>query len=153
MVKASPASIWKILSDPNLMELWNPKCIQSNAGNGPFGVGFVFDALFKFRNSPERTAECMIEEYEPNSLLTIKYSGSAFRRQGYAKETHRLISKRRGTKICQTIDFTQSEIPVFVQLIMKVISSVGHSVNKGPLDGIKELAEDEESQQINSGDP
>jgi len=30
---------------------------------------------------------------------------------------------------------------------MKIISSVGYSVGKGPLDGIKELAEDEESQQ------
>jgi len=40
-----------------------------------------------------------------------------------------------------------SEVPLIVQLIMKIISSVGYSVGKGPLDGIKELAEDEESQQ------
>jgi len=90
MVNASSSSVWKILSDPNLMELWNPKCIRSDAGNGPFSIGFVYNASFKLGNRPERSAECMIEEYEPNTLLTTKYSGNAFKLQGYVKESYRL---------------------------------------------------------------
>ncbi len=147
-VNASPSSVWKVLSDPNLMELWNPKCVQSDAGRGPFGVGFSYDATFKLGSHPERAGECLIEEYRPDELLTTKYSGSAFKVRGYVRETYRLVSKPHGTKIHQTVDFTHSEISILVQLIMKIISSVGHSVGKGPLDGIKELAEHEESQQV-----
>ena len=66
------------------------------------------------------------------------------------RETYHLIPKQSGTRIEQVIDFTYSEISIFIQLIMKIISTLGHSVGKGPLDGLKELAEHEESQQASS---
>ena len=140
-IDASPSSVWKVLADPNLMELWNPKCLRSDAGNGPYGVGFVYQASFKLGDNPERLAECMIEEYEPGASLTTKYSGSAFKRQGYVRESYRLTAKNGGTRVQQTLDFTHSEISIFIQLIMKVINAVGSAAGKGPLDGIKELAE------------
>jgi hypothetical protein len=108
----------------------------------------MYNASFKLGSKPEQLAECMIEEYEPNKLLTTKYSGNAFRLHGYVRESYRLVSKRGGTRVQQIIDFTHSEISFIIQLIMKFISIVGYSVGKGPLDGIKDLAEGEESQHI-----
>ncbi len=146
-VNASCSAVWEVLSDPNLMELWNPKCVQSDAGQGPFGVGFPYSATFKLGSNPERTADCLIEEYRPDELLTTRYSGGAFQAGGYVRETYRLTPKRHGTRIDQTLDFTHSEIPFIAQLVMKIISSVGRKVGEGPLDGIKELAEQEEGRQ------
>ena len=149
-VNASASSIWKVLSDPNFMEMWNPKCVRCHVGNGPFVAGFTYEATFRLSKSAERKAECTIEEYQPDRLLTTKYSGSAFKRGGYVRETYHLIPKQSGTRIEQVIDFTYSEISIIIQLIMKIISTVGHPAGKGPLDGIKELAEHEKNQQADS---
>ncbi|MBN1909069.1 MAG: SRPBCC family protein [Pirellulales bacterium] len=144
-VNAPPFSVWEVISDPNLMELWNPKCTRSDAGRGPFGVGNRYEAAFRMGRKPEQVAECVIEEYEPERLLTTKYSGgNAFKPEGFVRESYRLVPKRGGTRVCQTIDFTHSGIPLWAQLFMKIINCVGYSVGKGPLDGIKKLAEQAE---------
>jgi uncharacterized protein YndB with AHSA1/START domain len=98
-VEASPSAVWEVLRDPNLMELWNPKCVRSRAGEGPFGAGFTFEAAFRLGGGPERSAECRIQEYQPNELLTTRYSGSAFKKGGYVMETYRLIPRGQGTKV------------------------------------------------------
>ena len=46
VVQAEPAEVWAALSDPNLIELWNPKCLRSEAGDGPFRDGSRFTASF-----------------------------------------------------------------------------------------------------------
>ena len=140
-VKAPPWSVWEVLSDPNLMESWNPKCLRCHAGNGPFGVGSVYEATFRLGGGPERLAICMIEEYQCNKLLTTKYSGPAFKMGGYVKETYRLMPKGKGTKVKHVVDFDHSGLPITIQLIAKIIHTVGYSVGKGPLDGVKELVE------------
>jgi len=145
-VKVPPCSVWEVLCNPNLMELWNPKCVRCHAGNGPFGVGFLYEATFRLGGGPERLAHCMIEEYQCNKLLTTKYSGPAFKMGGYVKETYHLIPKLEGTHLKQSIDFGHSGIPIIIQLIMVIIHTVGYSVGKGPLNGIKELAEEKGQQ-------
>lgn len=141
-INSPPSAVWEVLCDPNLMELWNPKCVRCQAGKGPFGVGFLYEATFRLGKQPERLANCMIEGYQHNKLLTTKYSGPAFKMGGYVKETYHLIPKCEGTKEKQTIDFGNSGVYIIIQLIMKIINSVGYAAGKGPLDGIKELAED-----------
>lgn len=143
-IDASPSAVWQVISDPGLMELWNPKCVRCFVDEGPFGVGFTYEASFKLGNNPEQKSDCLIEEYVPNERLTTKYSGGTFERGGYVKETYHLIPRGQGTRVKQILDFSRSEIPFIFRLIMKLINSVGYSVGKGPLDGIKELAEQED---------
>ena len=140
-INAPPASVWKVLSDPNLMELWNSKCIRSNAGKGPFFVGFDYQAIFKLNNNPEQTIRCTIEEYDFNQRLITRYSGFSFNPAGFVTETYQLVPKRQGTLLRQTADYTHSGIPWFAKLIMKLIGTFGYKAGRGPLDGIKELAE------------
>ncbi len=140
-VDTSPSCVWQVLGDPNLMELWNPKCVRSQADKGPFVAGYTYHATFVLGRNSEKTVECLIEEYQPERILTIKYSGNAFKLGGYVNETFLLSAQNRGTKIKQVVDFTHSGVPFVIQLLMKFIHTVGYSVGKGPLEGIKELAE------------
>ncbi len=143
-INSPPLKVWEILSNPNLMELWNPKCVSSKAGQGPFGFGSSYEATFRMGTSPQVSLTCTIEEYELNKLLTTKYSGPAFKMGGYVKETFRLIPKGDRTILKQTVDFGYSGISIIIQLIMKIIHIIGKTSGKGPLDGIKELAEEKE---------
>jgi uncharacterized protein YndB with AHSA1/START domain len=149
-VNAPVSSVWKVLSDPNLMALWNPHCIRCRAGEGPFGIGFTYQAIFKLNSGPERTAVCTIEEYQPEKLLTTTYSITYMNRTGNTKETFHLSPKNQGTKINQTIDFSRSGTPIIIQLLIKLMQPLGHSVRKGPLKRIKELIENQEFQQNNA---
>jgi hypothetical protein len=140
-IDASPSSVWQVLGDLNMMELWNPKCVHCQAGKGPFVTGYTYQAIFMLGRGPERKVECMIEEYQQDKLLTIRYSGNIFKVWGYVTETYLLSAQNRGTDVKQIVDFTNSGVPFIIRLLMKFIHTAGHSADKSSLKGIKELAE------------
>jgi hypothetical protein len=140
-IVASPSCVWQVLGDLNMMKLWNPKCVSSQAGKGPFVAGYTYQATFSLRKGSERKMECMIEEYQQDKLLTIRYSGNIFKAWGYVTETYLLSAQNRGTDVKQIVDFTNSGVPFIVQLLMKFIHTLGYSAGKSSLKGIKELAE------------
>ena len=141
-INAPPSKVWDVLSDPNLMELWNPKCAHSDAGPGPYTVGFTYKAGFTLGSRPPQVSDCTIEEYEPERCITTKYTGMAFKPDGEVTERYELTAKDNGTRLRQFVDYTHSGLPLFIRLIMKFIHTFGYSVGRGPLEGIKELAED-----------
>jgi len=132
--------VWALLSDIDLMALWNPKCIRCDAGGERARVGLRFKAVFRL-SGPEREAECEVIHCRVPEILAIRYATDALRPGGYVDETFRLRSFDGGAKIIHEVDFTHSGLPCAIKALMKVLDLFGRKEGKSSLDGIRELAD------------
>ena len=79
----------------------------------------------------------------PTQLLKTRYSGKAFRNEGYVEETFRLTPLPDGTRLLHDVDFTYSGLPWLIRWLMQLVNAFGYSVGKSSLEGIRDLAEED----------
>lgn len=137
---ATSERVWEILTDPALMELWNPKCVRCQADGDRVRVGLRYQATFRL-SGPERQTQCEVLECLPGQMLTIRFSGEALREGSHVDETFRLQPSGEGTDVTHEVDFTHSSLPWWLKALMKVLDVIGHKRGKSSLDCIAELLE------------
>ena len=140
-IRSSPATVWAAVSDPSLMPLWNPKCLKCERQEGSMRMGSRYKATFRMRG-PEQETWCEVRDCVPTQLLTTRYSGKAFRNNGYVEETFRLTPIPSGTRLLHAVDFAHSGLPWLVRLLMQLVGTFGYSVGQSSLDGIRGLVEE-----------
>lgn len=140
-VNATAGRVWAILGDPSLMELWNPKCVRCHVEEDRVRLGLRFKAAFRLKGA-ERETDCEVLDCRPDQVLTIRFSGSAFRGGGYVDETFRLCPVHAGTEIIHEVDFAHSGLPRLLKALMKVLDLVGHKQGKSSLDCLRELTDE-----------
>jgi uncharacterized protein YndB with AHSA1/START domain len=137
-IPASPAKVWAIVSDPSLMPLWNPKCVQCERLDAPVRRGSRYQAIFSMAGPGQKTS-CEVIECAPAGILKTRYTGKAFRKGGYVEEVFQLKPSSTGTLLTHAVDFTHAGLPWFVRLLMRVIHVLGHGVGRSSLERIGDL--------------
>jgi uncharacterized protein YndB with AHSA1/START domain len=143
-VKATVERIWAILGVPDSMSRWNSHCVRCTAGGDEMRAGLRFQAAMRLGSGPERHVHGEVIACDPDRTLVLRFSGSAFPRPGaYVDEMYTWQPARGGTKIWHTVDFSHSGLPWLLKVLLKAMDLVGHKSGRSPLDGLKELAEEE----------
>lgn len=146
-IAAPPDAVWRVLRDPALMPLWNPKCVSCRiVSAGSMRTGFIFEAHFSWRGR-EQISEAEIIECEPNLKLTTRYRKGILPANCYVDDSFRLNADGQATMLVHGVDFSHSGLPWLARLIMKWINVFGHSIGKPISAGVKELVEKRENTQ------
>ncbi len=140
-IQAPPVKVWQILSNPNAMELWNPKCVRCRTELQSVKTGDQYQATFKM-TGPEYECQCDVIEALPEQRLITRYHGGlVFKPDCYVDEIFQIVPKEQNTYLSQTVGLKYSGIPLWARLIMGFINRFGYQAGTGPLDGIKQLSE------------
>lgn len=142
IIKASRESVWRILSDLELMELWNPKCRSCRPKSpGEVCAGKEAEATFQMRGRESRV-QILVGECLPQERLSLKhYGGGLALRTGHVVETFQLKDTGEVTEVVHTVDFTQAGLPAWVRILIWMGNVLGIKSGAGPLDGLRRLAE------------
>lgn len=140
VVKAPVDAVWQVLADPVSMTRWNPKCVRCDAGSSRVHTGLRYRAAFRM-SGPERESDCEVVVCEPQRLLVTRFLTESRRPGGYVDETFRLEARKSDTQIVHEVDFTHSGLPLWLNVIMKLMDLVGRKAGESSLDGIKSLIE------------
>ena len=127
--------IWRIVSDPEQMPVWNPKCVLVTAAAGAPETR-RFDALFQM-NQKEKSAVGEVVCWRVPEQITYRYTYED-QFSGTVEETFKLQQQGAAvTRLVHEVDFSRSGLPWWVRVVIGYIGRFGKLVGEDPLDGIE----------------
>jgi len=134
----SPAKVWSALSDPLNMAAWNPKCVSCEALETSDGIP-RFVATYEM-SGRRREAFGEVLRSEEGRFIQFRYLYEESSRIGQVDEIFELNAKGSGvTEVTHIVDYGQSSLPLWVKLLIALLSRFGRAVGPGPLEGLAVL--------------
>jgi len=123
-IDAPPERVWPHLADLALMQAWHPKLVSAEPlTSGQARVGQSWRTVSRMGNREKRFLS-RIEVCEPFSKVVFVHQDDDGRNH-FARETFGLTPIGTGTRVTQSLDLSQSGIPLPWRLLIGFIARFG----------------------------
>jgi uncharacterized protein YndB with AHSA1/START domain len=145
LINASPEQVWTVISDPELVPLWNKKAtdiVIISSGDPRPGYKYRISYVMS-KKKTEMRAE-IVEYDKPSRLLNRmeeKNQEDLLSTRRWMEEVYLLTEKNGGTLLEQKIIVHNSGINIFFRCLIWLITKLGKPTGKKYLVELKELVE------------
>ncbi|MDQ8199309.1 SRPBCC family protein [Pelagicoccus enzymogenes] len=137
-LKASPQELWAIVAQPGNMPAWNPKCVRASE-TPTTNAGETFTAVYEMKGQQHEAVGDILRS-ETNREITFRYNLKDSAGTGTIIETLSFAPKTDSiTRVSHSVDFSKSNLPFWVKLLIGLIGRFGRNVGAEPLQGVQDL--------------
>ena len=110
--------VWEHIYNPIFMQKWNPrvKSIQPSQANPP-GLKFRFTTHYEMLGEPNEF-EGEVIQFHKNSKLVMMFVSTSGLFKGFITGGFELYDSRKGTRLCYYLDFSDSGINLYTQILL-----------------------------------
>ncbi|MEM6883458.1 MAG: SRPBCC family protein [Verrucomicrobiota bacterium] len=134
-IPLSIAEVWRVVSDPEQMPAWNPKCVLVAAASGAPETR-SFEVLFQM-NHKEKEASGKVVVWRVTEKVTYRY---IYQDEFSGTVEESFLLQQLGpavTRLVHEVDFSRSGLPWWVRILIGYIGRFGKLMGDDPLDGIE----------------
>jgi uncharacterized protein YndB with AHSA1/START domain len=140
---ASVEQVWTLIDDVTSWPGWNPKVQQITAASpGASRVGYTFRSVLKM-GSRTKEMSGLVESRDPPSRLVVRYTAPETRGHSTCESYELAARGAESVRVTHVVAFTDAGIPLWARAVMKIITTIGKPVGRGPLEGLKQVIDDQ----------
>lgn len=141
IINAPPEKVWLWIGDPVQMQKWNENLVGLERRNkGPLTKLEKFRQTYRL-SGKNQVCDVVATDCTPPSRLEMRLRQLDKNRESFAIISFELEPVTNGTRVIQTMDLSQGNIPWILRMVIWLLFQFGDPVRPGFLGKLKELVE------------
>lgn len=140
-IRASASEVWPYLVDPVIQAAWNPKVVSiDRAVDGPVQLGESYDMIYRM-SGKEKMSRVTVTEMRPEEFIAFEHQMEESGVERSVVEGFHITPVYGGVRLVQTIDISKMKMPLWLRMLIWVITRLGKEKEPSYLVRLKKMIE------------